>query len=171
MILSPDQGPLAQLSGLFGAQAPNLLAEPAAFPSIYVWSGVWQEIGYGAVIYLAALSNVSPELYEAARVDGASIWAKIRCIDFPALRPTIVLLLILALGNSMSVGFEKVYLLQNPFNLNTSEVISTYVYKVGLLNADFSFAAAVGLFNSAVGLVLIVVVNHIANRLSGTGLF
>jgi putative aldouronate transport system permease protein len=117
------------------------------------------------------LSTVNPELYEAARIDGASRWQKIRFIDFPTIRPTVVLLLILSVGSLLGVGFEKVYLLQNPLNLSASEVIATYVYKTGLLNANYSFAAAVGLFNSVVSLVLILIVNFIAKRVSETSLF
>lgn len=171
VLLAPSGGPLAQVAGLLRAPAPDLLGSPGAFPSLYVWSGVWQETGYGAIIYLAALSGVNPELYEAARIDGASRWQKIRFIDFPTIRPTVVLLLILSVGSLLGVGFEKVYLLQNPLNLSASEVISTYVYKTGLLNANYSFAAAVGLSNSVVSLLLILIVNFIAKRVSESSLF
>jgi putative aldouronate transport system permease protein len=154
-----------------GLHPPDLLGSPTAFPSLYVWSGVWQETGYGAVIYLAALANVNLELYEAARIDGASRWQKVRYIDFPAIRPTVIVLTILAVGNLMGVGFEKVYLLQTPLNLSSSEIIATYVYKNGLLDANYSFAAAVGLFNSVVNFLLILIVNFIAKRVSNTSLF
>lgn len=172
IILSPSTGLLGQLAHVFGiSQAPDVLGNPIAFPSLYVWSGIWQETGYGAVIYLAALSNVNPELYEAARIDGASRFQKIRHIDFQSIKPTIIILVILAVGNLLRVGFEKVYLLQDNLNLSTSEIISTYVYKIGLLNANFSFAGAVGLFDAVVGLILIFAVNFIAKRVSGTSLF
>jgi len=171
IILSPSSGLISQIYGFFGAPAPNLLASPTAFPSLYVWSGIWQETGYGAVIYLAALANVNLDLYEAARVDGASRWQKILHIDLPAIKPTVIILTILSVGNLMGIGFEKAYLLQNPLNLSTSEIIPTYVYKNGLLDANFSFAAAVGLFNSAVNFVLIIIVNFVARRVSDTSLF
>jgi putative aldouronate transport system permease protein len=171
IVLSPSSGPLSQIYSLFGARTPDLFSSPTAFPSLYVWSGVWQESGYGAVIYLAALANVNMDLYEAARVDGASRWDKIRFIDFPAIKPTVIILTILAVGNLLGVGFEKVYLLQNPLNLSTSEIISTYVYKTGLLYDNYSFSAAVGLFNSVISLILILIVNLVARKVSEISLF
>ena len=171
IILSPTNGLLNQLTAVVGVHPPDVLGSPTAFPSLYVWSGVWQETGYGAVIYLAALANVNLELYEAVRIDGASRWQKIRYIDFPAIRPTVIILTILAVGNLMGVGFEKVYLLQTPLNLSSSEIIATYVYKNGLLDANYSFAAAVGLFNSVINLLLILIVNFVAKRVSDTSLF
>lgn len=171
IILSPSSGLVSQIAGLLGVPAPNLLASPDAFPSLYVWSGVWQETGYGAVIYLAALATVNLELYEAARIDGASRWQKIRHIDLQAIKPTVIILTILSVGNLLGIGFEKVYLLQNPLNLSTSEVIATYVYKNGLLDANYTFAAAVGLFNSLINFILILVVNFVARRVSETSLF
>lgn len=171
IVLAPTGGPLAQIIELFGGRSPDLFSEPNVFPSLYVWSGVWQETGYGAVIYLAALANVNMDLYEAARVDGASRWDKIRFIDFPAIKPTVIILTILSVGNLLGVGFEKVYLLQNPLNLSTSEIISTYVYKTGLLYDNFSFSAAVGLFNSVISLILILIVNLVARKVSDISLF
>lgn len=172
ILLSPTSGPLAQLFHEFGvSNPPNVLGSAGGFSSIYVWSGIWQETGYGAVIYLAALAGVNPELYEAARIDGASRLQKIWYIDLPGIRPTIIILLILSMGGLLGVGFEKVYLLQNNLNLSNSEIISTYVYKTGLLDANFSFSAAIGLFNSGISLILITVVNFVARRLSDTSLF
>ncbi|WP_274652880.1 ABC transporter permease [Paenibacillus humicola] len=172
IILSPTSGPLALLFHELGrSNPPNILASANGFSSIYVWSGIWQETGYGAVIYLAALAGVNPELYEAARIDGASRLQKIRYIDLPGISPTMIILLILSVGGLLSVGFEKVFLLQNNLNLSTSEIISTYVYKTGLINADFSFAAAIGLFNSLVGLILISIVNFAARKVSDNSLF
>jgi putative aldouronate transport system permease protein len=171
IIISPTSGLLAEIMGIFGRPAPDLLSSPTAFPSLFVWSGVWQETGYGAVIYLAALANVNVELYEAARLDGASRLQKIRYIDLQAIKPTVIILTILAVGNLMGIGFEKVYLLQTPLNLSTSEIIATYVYKNGLIDANFSFAAAVGLLNSAVNFILLLVVNFVAKRVSDTSLF
>jgi putative aldouronate transport system permease protein len=128
-------------------------------------------MGYSAVIYLAALAGVDPSLYEAAKVDGASRLQKIINIDLPGLMPAAIIILILSVGNIMGIGFEKIYLLQNPLNLSTSEIISTYVYKIGLLNANYSFATAVGLFNSVINLILLVCVNEIAKRVSNNSLW
>jgi putative aldouronate transport system permease protein len=144
---------------------------PGLFKSIYVWSDVWQYTGYGAIIYIAALAGVNPELYESAKVDGASRIQKIINIDIPSLIPVSTILLILNLGNVMKLGFEKVYLMQNPLNLQTSEVISTYVYKVGLLSSSFSFSTAIGFFNSVINLILLISVNYLARRLSSTSLW
>jgi putative aldouronate transport system permease protein len=172
IFLSPSVGFLGQLFNLFGNQhPPDLLSDPNAFPSLYAWSGVWQTTGWGAVIYLAALASVSPSLYEAAQIDGASRWQRMLHVDLPAIKPTIVVLTILAAGNIMAVGFEKVYAMQNGLNLSTAEVINTYVYKIGILNDDFAFGSAVGLFNSVVNLVLILAVNFVARWVSDTSLF
>lgn len=171
LLLNPDIGLISQFFGLFGMHPPDLLGDPNAFPSLYVWSGVWQYTGWGAVIYLAALSSVSPSLYEAAMIDGASRWQRMLHIDWPAIKPTVIVLTILAAGNVMAVGFEKVFIMQNPLNLGTSEVINTYVYKIGLVNDDFSFSSAVGLFNSSINFVLIVAVNMVARWVSDTSLF
>ncbi|WP_309119947.1 ABC transporter permease subunit [Paenibacillus sp.] len=169
--LSPNVGVVSKLYAAFGWETVNFMGIPAFFKSIYVWSDVWQHTGYGAIIYLAALSGVNPELYEAARVDGASRIQKIVNVDLPSIVPVTVVLLVLNVGNVMKLGFEKIYLMQNPLNLSTSEVISTYVYKVGLIGADFSFSAAVGLFNSVINLVLLLLVNALAKRLSGSSLW
>lgn len=169
--LSPNVGLLSKVFTFFGAEPVNFMGIPGLFKSIYVWSDVWQYTGYGAIIYIAALSGVNPDLYEAAKVDGASRLQKIRHIDIPSLIPVSVILLILNLGNIMRLGFEKIYLMQNPLNLSTSEVISTYVYKVGLIGSNFSFSSAVGLFNSVINLILLVAVNFIARKLSNTSLW
>ena len=158
------------LSGI-GQKQINFLGIPEFFPSIYVWSGVWQFSGFSAIIYLAALAGVDPQLYEAAKVDGASRIQRIINVDLPGIMPVAVILLILNVGNMLGVGFEKVYLMQNPLNLGTSEVIATYVYKVGLLNSNFSFATAVGLFNSVINMTLLVIVNFFAKRVSETSLW
>lgn len=171
LMLTPHVGVVERLFQLLGLPTTNFMGEPGLFKSIYVWSGVWQEMGYASIIYMAALASVDPALYEAARIDGASRLKKMVHIDFPALIPISVILLILNLGSVMSVGFEKIYLMQNPLNISTSEVISTYVYKVGLLNANFSFSTAVGLFNSVVNLILLVSVNFVARRISENSLW
>lgn len=169
--LSPNVGMVNNVLRLFGFEGIDFMGRPELFKSIYVWSDVWQFTGYGAIIYIAALAGVNPELYEAAKVDGATRFQKIWNIDLPSIFPVMVILLILNVGSMMSVGFEKMYLMQNPLNLESSEIISTYVYKVGLLNANFSFSTAIGLFNSVINLFLIVTVNAIARRLSESSLW
>ena len=150
----------------------DIFANSGAFPHLYVWSGVWQGLGWDSIIYVAALSSVDPELHEAAQIDGASRFQRVLHVDFPCILPTASILLILNFGNVMSVGFEKVFLMQNTINLRLSETISTYVYKVGLTSgSDYSLSTAIGLFNSAVNLVLLATVNAITKRLSNTSLF
>lgn len=171
LFLSPRIGLANDALGLFGIGSIDFLGNPDYFRHVYVWSDVWQTAGYSAVIYMAALSAIDPTLYEAAKVDGASRIQKIIHVDLPGIMPTAAILLILGVGNIMAIGFEKAFLLQNPLNLSNSEIIPTYVYKTGLLNADFSLAAAVGLFNSVINLVLLVGVNFTAKRVSGNGLW
>ena len=171
LMLSPHVGIVDHLFSLLGMPMTNFLGIPEFFKSIYVWSGIWQEMGYASIIYIAALAGVDPSLYEAARIDGASRWKKIIHIDLPSLIPITVIMLILSLGSVMGVGFEKIYLMQNPLNASSSEVISTYVYKVGLLGANFSFSAAVGLFNSVINLILLLTVNFFARKVSETSLW
>ena len=159
---------------LTGTRPPDPFATPSNFRHFYLWSGVWQDFGWGSIIYLAALAGVDPSLHEAATVDGASRFKRVLHVDLPTILPTIVIMLILRFGNIMSIGFEKVFLLQNDLNLSYSEVISTYVYKVGLSGGgktDFSYATAIGFFNSVVNLVLIVVVNFIAGKVGDTSLW
>ena len=143
-----------------GGTPRNIMGMPEYFKSLYVWTGVWQSTGYTAIIFLAALSGISTELREAAIVDGASKFKRVLHIDLPGIAPTIVILLILNMGYVMSVGFEKVYLMQNNLNAQTSEVISTYLYKVGLLNVNYSLATAIGLFNSIVNMIMMFLCNR-----------
>lgn len=171
LFLSPRLGIVNTITGALGFDAINYLGEPGMFRTVYVLSDVWQTMGYSAVIYLAALAGVDPSLYEAAKVDGANRFQKILNVDLPGILPAAVIILILSVGSIMALGFEKMYLLQNPLNLSTSEIISTYVYKIGLLNANYSFATAVGLFNSLINLVLLLIVNAIAKRASNTSLW
>jgi putative aldouronate transport system permease protein len=159
---------------LTGAAPEDLFAKPAAFPHLYIWSGIWQGFGWGSIIYLATLTAVSIELYEAAEMDGASRFQRILHIDLPALAPTIIIMLIMRMGRVMSIGFEKIYLMQNDLNLRTSEVISTYVYKQGLgsgVSSDYAYATAIGLFNSVINFILISAVNWLANRVSSVSLW
>ncbi|GAA1678390.1 ABC transporter permease [Kribbella sp. NPDC056951] len=171
LVLSPRLGFVNDAIGLFGVPAVDFLGNPDYFRHIYVWSDVWQTTGYSAVIYLAALAGIDPALHESARIDGASRLQRIWNVDLPGIMPTAVIILVLGVGNIMSIGFEKAFLLQNPLNQAQSEIIATYVYKTGLLNADFSMATAVGLFNSVINLVLLVVVNFVAKRITGNGLW
>lgn len=171
LMLTPHVGVVERLFVFLGLPTTNFMGVPHLFKSIYVWSGVWQEMGYASIIYIAALAGVDPALYEAARIDGASRFKKIIYIDLPSLIPITIIMLILSLGSVMGVGFEKIFLMQNSLNLSSSEVISTYVYKVGLIGANFSFSAAVGLFNSVINLILLLIVNFVARRVSQTSLW
>ncbi len=156
---------------LFGGNAVDFMGSSDAFRSIYVWSGVWQGAGYGAVLYIAALSGIDVTLYEAAIIDGASIFQRVRKIDIPCILPTIVICLIMSTGSILSIGFEKVFLLQNPANYGVSEIISTYVYKIGVKQAQFSLSTAIGLFNAVVNFMLLYIVNQVAKRANETSLF
>ena len=169
--LSPSAGFVNSIIKAVSGNAIYFLGEAKYFRHVYVWSGIWQGTGWGSIIYVAALTGVNPELHEAAIIDGANIWARILHIDIPSIMPTMVILLILNFGSIMSVGFEKAYLLQNDLNKATSEIISTYTYKMGLLNQNFSYSAAIGLTNNVVNFILLTVVNKIAKALSGTSLW
>ena len=170
IMLSPSSGLIGAIYKLFGAQAPNLLASPRLFPSLYVWSDVWQNAGWDAIVYLAALASVDPNLYEAATVDGAGKRQKMLYIDLPMLLPMSCEMLILRSGGIMNVSFEKAYLMQNDLNLSVSEMISTYVYKLGIINSQYSLSAAVNLFNTLVNLALLLLVNQITRHLGDTSI-
>lgn len=170
LFLSPSTGIISKLVGLLGFQLPNLMGSAAAFPHIYVWSEAWQHVGWDSILYIATLSSVDPSLYEAATMDGAGKWKKMLHVDIPALMPTVTIMLILRMGSVMSVGFEKVYLLQNTLNSSTSEIISTYVYKMGLISNQYSLSSAIGLFNNVINLALLLLVNAISKKLSDTSL-
>ena len=171
LFLSPNSGLIANIFKSLGWTMPNLLSKPDSFAGVYVWSDVWQHIGWDSIIYLAALSAIDPTYYEAATMDGASRMQKILNIDLPLLLPTAMILLILRAGSLLSIGFEKVLLLQNPLNLAGSEVISTYVYKVGMQNFQYSYSTAIGLFNTVVNLIILLSVNWFSKRYTKTGLF
>jgi putative aldouronate transport system permease protein len=168
--LSPA-GLAGQIFRAAGMEPRNLLAAPAFFPHAYVWSGIWQSMGWIIIIYLAALSSVDPALYEAATIDGANKWQKIFYIDLPSIAPTCIILLILSAGGILNVGFEKAFLMQNSLNLSRSEVINTYIYKVGIQSTQYSFSAAAGLFNNGINFVILALVNWISSRLSETSLW
>lgn len=171
--LDTRSGVVNNALGLVGFGPVNFMAEPAYFSSIYVWTGVWQNLGYGSIIYLAALSGIDPELHSAAIVDGATKVQRMWHIDLPGILPTATVLLIMNTGRVLDVGFEKAFLMQNPLNLRVSEIINTYVYKVGLTAAfpNYSYSAAIGLFKSIIGLILIITVNRVAKTLSETSLW
>ncbi|WP_135555199.1 ABC transporter permease [Paenibacillus cymbidii] len=171
ILLNPTYGLANTLLAAFGAEPIDFMTRSGWFKSIYVLSDVWQNAGWSSIIYLAALAGIDPELHEAAMIDGASRLQRIRHINIPGIMPTMVILFILAMGGVMSVGFEKVFLMQNPLNLEASEVISTYVYKVGLLQVQYSFSAAVGLFNSVINFVLLLIVNGTVKRIGQTSLW
>lgn len=147
------------------------MASNDTFKNMYVWSGVWQSVGWGSIIYIATLAGVDLELHEAAMIDGANKLQRIWHINIPAIMPTMVILLIMQCGRMMNIGFEKIFLMQNPLNMQASDVISTYVYRVGLVNSDFSFSTAVGLFNSVINCILLLGVNRISKAISSTSLF
>lgn len=164
IFFSPETGIVANLFRLLGLTFPNILANTSFFKDIYVWSDVWQHSGWDSIVYIAALASIDPTYYEAADMDGASRFQKIVHIDIPHLIPTMVVLLILRAGGFLSVGFEKVLLLQNPLNLASSEIISTYVYKMGLQSFQYSLSTAIGLFNTLVNLVILLTVNWLAKK-------
>lgn len=170
LFLSPSTGLIANVLGVFGIEMPNILANPSNFKEVYVWSDVWQHVGWDSIIYLAALSSIDPTYYEAAEMDGASRFQKILHIDIPILIPTTMILLILRAGSVLSVGFEKVLLLQNPLNLAGSEIISTYVYKVGMQSFQYSLSTAISLFNTVVNLIILLSVNWFSKKMTKTSL-
>jgi len=171
LFLNKSNGLINNLIALVGVERSDFMTNPAAFRSIYVWSGVWQNLGWGTIIYLATLSNVSPDWIEAARIDGATRLQIVRYINLPFLLPTIVTLLILSTGSMVSVGFEKIFLLQNSLNLSVSQVVSTYVYQIGLLDSQFSYSSAIGLFNNVLQIIIIIIVNQIAKSMTHVGLW
>ena len=171
LFTSPYSGLVNKAIELLGGTAVNFMASKEWFPHIYVWSGIWQHTGWSAIIYIGALTSISPELHEAAVVDGASALQRIWHVDLPGIAQTIIILLILDCGSLFSVGFEKIFLMQNNLNSSVSEVISTYVYKQGIIGAQYSYSSAVGLFNNLVSFICIVVVNQIAKKVSSVSLF
>lgn len=169
--LDPQTGLVNNVIKLFGGEPVQFLITPHWFKHIFVWSGQWQGLGWGAIIYLAALAGVNPELHDAASVDGASRLRRIWHINIPAIMPTVIILFILSMGSFMSVGFEKVLLLQNPLNMSSSDVIQTFVYRSGLLQSQYSFSAAVGLFDSVINVLLLIAANQGARRLTQNSLW
>lgn len=165
------EGLFGQIYLLITGKSQNLLELPSFFNDIYIWSGVWQNTGWGTIIYLAALSGVSQALIDSARIDGANRLEVIWYINIPCIMPTIVIMFIMSTGGILSVGFEKIFLLQNNLNLDTSRVISTYTYELGLIGGQFSYSTAIGLFNNLVNVAILMIANGIAKKLSGTGIW
>jgi ABC-type polysaccharide transport system permease subunit len=174
-VFHPMNGLYGHLMRLISNKTPSdLFADPIAFRHLYIWSGVWQNFGYSSIIYIAALTNVSAELHEAAQIDGASRFQRILHVEIPAILPIITIMLILRTGQIMTIGFEKVFLMQNTLNISASEIISTFVYKKGLASGaanDYSYSAAIGMFNSIVNLILLTTVNASAKRISQNSLW
>ncbi|HHG6294489.1 sugar ABC transporter permease [Streptococcus suis] len=163
-------GPVNSILGMFGIEA-NFLTDPDFFRPLYILSGIWQGMGWASTLYTATLVNVDPALIEAAKLDGANIFQRIWHIDLPALKPVMVIQFILAAGGIMNVGYEKAFLMQTSLNLTSSEIISTYVYKIGLVSGDYSYSTAVGLFNALINIILLIAVNKIVKRINdGQGL-
>lgn len=170
---NPRIGPLSQILAYFSGQPVDIFRNPNNFAHIMVWSGVWQGLGFNSIIYLSILSGVSPELHEAAVIDGASRWNRIWHIDFTSLLPTATIFLIMSIGGILSTGYEKILLFQNNLNLSVSEVIDTYAYKIGIISSipDASYATAIGLFKSVIGFILIIIVNKISNKINDSGIW
>lgn len=170
-IVFADKGFVNQFLSLFGKESILFMGNAKYWRHIYVWTGVWQGMGWNAIIYIAALAGVSPELHEAAIIDGATKLQRIIYIDLPSIAPTIVITLILSAGSVMSVGFEKAFLMQNSLNAEVSEIIATYIYKVGLLSGQYGFSTAVGLFNSVINCILLLSVNKIAKKMGQSSIW
>lgn len=170
LFLKPD-GLVNQIIILFGGEPIYFITEPSLFKSLYVFSDVWQTMGWSSIIYLAALASIDYQLHEAAIIDGATRMQRIWHINVPTIFPTIVIMFILSAGSIMAVGFEKVFLMQNSLNMSTSDVISTFVYRAGILDAQYSFSAAVGLFNSVINFIMLIVVNSFAKKINETSLW
>ena len=172
VLFSPRSGIVNTLLSYLGGSGDTFfMGESKFFRHMYVWSGVWQSTGWNSIIYIAALTGVSQELHEAAKIDGANKLQRILNVDLPAIMPTMVILLIMNCGSILSVGYEKVYLLQNDLNTPVSEVISTYIYKMGLQQQRFSYSTAIGLFNNVINFIILITVNRVSKKISGLGLF
>jgi putative aldouronate transport system permease protein len=171
LFLSPSSGVINTLLGFFGVKPINFLATPSMFYGIYVVSDIWQSLGWSTIIYLAALTGISPELHEAAMVDGANLLKRIWHIELPGIIPTVIITTILSIGQMMSLGFDKVYLMQKDINISASETIATLSYRMGILNGEYSFSSAVGLFNSVVNCILLVSVNALSRKITQESLW
>ena len=171
LFMHKDTGIFNTLRNLMGLESVQFLAKPEWFKSIYVWSGVWQHMGFDSIIYISALAGVDYQMHEAAIIDGATKLQRMRYVDLPSIKPTIIMLLILKMGGLANVGFEKVFLLQNDLNKSASAIISTYTYEVGLINSDYSYSTAIGLFNTIINIILLVSANAICKKVTEESLF
>lgn len=171
LFTNKDRGVINVLLSMIGMERVEFLAKPEWFKSIYVWSGVWSGLGFSSIIYISALSGVNQELHEAAIIDGATIIQRMRHVDLPSIKATIIMMLILSFGGLANVGFEKVFLLQNDLNITASSVISTYVYEIGLLKNDYSYSTAIGLFNTIINVILLVSANIVCKKVADESLF
>ena len=171
LFLDRTAGPINNLIEALGGERTSFMSEAGAFPAIYVWSGVWQNLGWNSILYISALAAVPVEHHEAARIDGANRFQIIWHINLPSIMPTIIITFLLRMGGLMNVGFSKIYLLQNSLNLDTSTVISTYVYEIGLLGGQFSYSTAIGLFNNVINIAILLLANKITSLVSETSLF
>lgn len=171
LFMTSDTGIFNIILTKLGFESVSFLSKPEYFKTIYVWSGVWQTVGWSAIIYLSALAGVDLGMHESAIIDGASKLKRIFYIDLPSIKPTIIMLLIMNLGGIMNVGFEKVYLLQNDLNFSASDIISTYTYRVGLQQADFGYSTAIGLINTVINLVFLISSNTLARKVTGESLW
>ncbi|WP_246117709.1 ABC transporter permease [Alkalibacterium pelagium] len=171
VFLSPQSGILNHFADMLGFPRRDFLGSTRFFVPTYVISEIWQRAGWNSIIYLAALSNVDPQLYESARMDGANRWQLVRHVEIPSLVPTMIILFILNMGGILNAGFEKIFLMQNPLNLPVAEVISTYVYKIGIIQNQFSYATAIGLFNTLINFGFLLLANYISKKVAKTSLF
>jgi putative aldouronate transport system permease protein len=170
-LLSPSSGAVNSILGWVGVEPIYFMGENSYIRSIIIGSGLWRDIGWGTIIYLAALAGVNPDLYEAADIDGANRWQQTIAITIPSILPTVMILFLLKIGNFMEFGFERVFVFLNPLNVQNGEIIDTYVYKAGLLQQQYSYTTAVGLFNSVIGLILVFIANRLSKKATGEGLF
>lgn len=171
LFFSQSNGLINKILVDLGMEKIPFLTSSHTFPHMYVWSGIWQNTGWNAIIYIAALTGIDSQLHEAAQVDGASRWQRILHINLPGILPTVTIMFIMNAGKLMNMGFEKIFLMQNQQNIEASQVIATFVYQSGLLNADYGFAAAIGLFNNVINVIMLLIVNKMSQKLSETSLF
>lgn len=171
MLLDRSSGPINNIVAMLGGERVAFMSNPDYFASVYVWSGVWQGLGWNSILYISALSAISPELVEAAKIDGATRMQIIRHVNLPGILPTISITFIMRVGGLLSVGYTKIFLLQNDLNIANSQVISTYVYNIGLIGGQYSYATAINLFNSIVNIILLLAANTVIKKATDTGMF
>ena len=171
MILDRGNGPLNNIIAALGGERNSFITNPNYFASIYVWSDVWQNLGWSSILYISALASISPDLVEAATIDGAGRIQTIRYINIPGILPTIAITFIMRTGHLLSIGYSKIFLLQNDLNIDASQVISTYVYNIGLMSGQYSYSTAISLFNNIANIIVLLIANRIVKALTDTGLF